>query len=55
MPRTSNNMTELEYSVDGVLVVLSSNPLNLATSVHQMGDVCLPSGEQKWQYVFDLN
>ncbi len=27
--------------VDGVLVVLSSNQLNTATFVHQMGDVCV--------------
>ncbi len=27
--------------VDGVLVVLSSNQLNIATFVHQMGDVCV--------------
>ncbi len=26
--------------VDGVLVVLSSNQINIATFVHQMGDVC---------------
>ncbi len=32
--------------VDGVLVVLSSDQLNIATFVHQMGDMCLPSGEQ---------
>ncbi len=51
--------------VDGVLVVLSSNQLHIVVFVHQMGDVCvcspdgrcvcLPSGEQKWQYLFDLN
>ncbi len=39
---------------DGALVVLSSNQLNIATFVHQMGDVCLPSGEQKWQHVMYL-
>ncbi len=32
--------------VDGVLVVLSSNQLNIVMFVHQMGDVCLPFGEQ---------
>ncbi len=41
--------------VDGVLVVLSSNKLNIAIFVHQMVDTHLPSGEQKWQYLFDLN
>ncbi len=41
--------------VDGVLFVLNSNQINIATFVHQMGDVCLPSGEQKWQYLIDLN
>ncbi len=35
--------------LDGALVVRSSNQLNIAQFVHQMGDVCLlPSGEQKW-------
>ncbi len=28
--------------VDGVLVVLSSNQLNIATFVHKMGDVIIP-------------
>ncbi len=51
--------------VDGVLVVLSSNQINIATFVHQMGDTHiyhlvnkhthLPSGEQTQQYVIDLN
>ncbi len=41
--------------VDGVMVVLSSNQLNIAMFVHQMGDVCLSSAEQMWQYLFDLN
>ncbi len=27
--------------VDGLLVVLSSNQLNIATFVHQIGDVCI--------------
>ncbi len=27
--------------MDGVLVVLSSNQLNIALFVHQMGDVCV--------------
>ncbi len=27
--------------VDGLLVVLSSNQLNIAVFVHQMGDVCV--------------
>ncbi len=36
-------------------LMLSSNLLNIATFVHQMGDVCYASGEQKWQYLFDLN
>ncbi len=34
--------------VNGVLGVLSPNQLNIATFVHQVGDVCLPSGEEKW-------
>ncbi len=29
-------------TVDGVLVVLSSNHINIATFAHQMGDVCTP-------------
>ncbi len=41
--------------VDGVMVVLNSNQLNIAMFVHQMGDVCLSSAEQMWQYLFDLN
>ncbi len=32
--------------LDGVLVVLSSNQINIATFVHQLGDTHLPSGEQ---------
>ncbi len=30
--------------IDGELCVLSSNQINIAAFVHQMGDVCLPSG-----------
>ncbi len=42
--------------IDDVLIVLSSNQLNIGMFVHQMADVlCLPSGEPKWQYLFDLN
>ncbi len=33
--------------VDGALVVLSLNQITIATFVHQMGDVCLPSGRKK--------
>ncbi len=43
MTETWANMTDLEYldasQVDGVLVVLSSNLLNIDTFVHQMGAV----------------
>ncbi len=32
--------------VDGALVVLSSNQINITTFVHQMGDTHLPCDEQ---------
>ncbi len=42
--------------VDGVLVVLSSIQLNIATFVHQMGDVCkLDSHYVFLQWVTKLN
>ncbi len=33
--------------IDGVLGVLSSNQINIASFLHQMVDVCIPSGGKK--------
>ncbi len=40
-------MTDLEYLDAGRWGTSSSNQLNIAMFAHQMGDVCLPSGDQK--------
>ncbi len=42
--------------VDGILVVLSPNQLNIATFVHQMVDMCASHLLNKSRYIFfDLN
>ncbi len=46
-------MIDLEY-LDANQGVLGSNQLNIATFVHQMGDVCLPSGGQNSKSYFIL-
>ncbi len=40
--------------IDGVQGLLGSNQLNIVTFVHQMGDVCLPSGGQNSKSYFIL-
>ncbi len=47
-------MTDIEYFDANQQMGTGCSQFNWLLFVRQMGDVCLQSGEQKWQYLFDL-